>query len=144
MVPEGDNSSALLLCAGICKTRFSRTQPFSVSPKPALSSEGGTMSTTASAEPKISPEFAAGVRDFMLMGIENEIPKTMAVIGAVPDGKRDWKPDPSARSGWDLAWHLACEDVLFLDQIVEGKFAFPDTRYDKEKPATSADLATWY
>src|SRR3954462_5959272 len=102
------------------------------------------MSTTASAEPKVSPEFAAGVRDFMLMGIENEIPKTMAVIAAVPDAKRDWKPDPSARSGWDLAWHLACEDVLFLDQIVEGKFAFPDARYDKEKPANSADLAVWY
>ena len=75
------------------------------------------MSTTAPAGPKISPEFAAGVRDFMLMGIENEISKTMAVIAAVPDAKRDWKPDAASRSAWDLAWHLACEDVLFLDQI---------------------------
>lgn len=102
------------------------------------------MSTTAAAEPKVSPEFAAGVRDFMLMGIEQEIPKTMAVIAAVPDAKREWKPDAASRNAWDLAWHLACEDVLFLDQIVEGKFAFPDSRYDKEKPSTSADLATWY
>src|SRR5438874_8754958 len=102
------------------------------------------MSTTASAEPKVSPEFAAGVRDFMLMGIEQEISKTMAVIAAVPDAKRDWKPDAAARSAWELAWHLACEDVLFLDQIAEGKFDFPDKRYDKEKPATSADLAARY
>ena len=102
------------------------------------------MSTTASAEPKVSPEFAMGSREFTLMAIENEIPKTMAVIAAIPDAKREWKPDPASRNAWDLAWHLACEDVLFLHQTAEGKFGFPDTRFDKEKPTTSADLAIWY
>ena len=102
------------------------------------------MSTTAAAEPKVSAEFAVGVRDLTLMGIEQEIPKTMKVIAAVPDSKRDWKPDPASRSAWELAWHLACEDVIFLVQTVEGKFAFPDARFDKEKPATTAELAVWY
>jgi len=91
-----------------------------------------------------SPEYAAGVREFVLMGIEQEIPKTMKVIAAVPDGKRDYKPDPKARSAWDLAWHLASEDVIFLLQTTEGKFAFPDPRFEKEKPKTTAELATWY
>ena len=102
------------------------------------------MSTTASAEAKVSPEFAVGTREFVLMGIEAEIPKTMAVIAAVPDAKRDWKPDPASRSAWDLAWHLASEDVIFLVQTTEGKFAFPDTRFDAQKPNTSAELAIWY
>src|SRR6478736_5157387 len=101
------------------------------------------MSTTAT-EPKTSTDFAVGMRDFALMGIEQEIPKTMAVIAAVPDAKRDWKPDPASRSGWDLAWHLASEDVIFLLQTTEGKFAFPDTRFEKDKPNTSAELAIWY
>jgi uncharacterized damage-inducible protein DinB len=91
-----------------------------------------------------SPEFAAGVREFILMGIEQEIPKTMKVIAAVPDAKKDYKPDPKARSAWELAWHIASEDVLFLLSITEGKFAFPDTRLDSEKPKTTADLAEWY
>ncbi|MDP9267720.1 MAG: DinB family protein [Acidobacteriota bacterium] len=101
------------------------------------------MSTTA-AETKTSPEFAAGVREFTLMGIEQEIPKTMKVIAAIPDAKRDWKPDPTSRSAWDLAWHLASEDVIFLVQTVEGKFNFPDPRFDAQKPNTSAELAEWY
>ncbi len=91
-----------------------------------------------------SPEFAAGVREFLLMGIEQEIPKTMKVIAAVPDGKKDYKPDPKARSAWDLAWHIASEDVIFLLAITEGKFAMPDTRFESQKPKTTADLAQWY
>src|SRR4051812_115963 len=102
------------------------------------------MSNTATAEPKVSREFAVGMRDFALMGIEQEIPKTMKVIAAIPDAKRDWKPDTTSRSAWDLAWHLASEDVIFLVQTVEGKFAFPDPRFDAQKPNTSAELATWY
>ncbi len=91
-----------------------------------------------------SPEFAAGVREFLLMGIENEIPKTMKVIAAVPDGKKDYKPDPKARNAGDLAWHIAQEDVIFLLAITEGKFAMPDTRFEKQRPAKMADMAEWY
>jgi uncharacterized damage-inducible protein DinB len=91
-----------------------------------------------------SPEFAAGVREFLLMGIEQEIPKTMKVIAAVPDAKKDYKPDPKARSAGDLAWHIANEDVIFLLAITEGKFAMPDTRFEKERPAKMADMAEWY
>ena len=50
----------------------------------------------------LTPEFAAGAREMMLQSIEREVPTTMKVIAAVPDAKRDWKPDPKARSAWDL------------------------------------------
>ena len=92
----------------------------------------------------LTPEFAAGVREMMLQSIEREVATTMKVIAAVPDAKRDWKPDPKARSAWDLAWHIASEDVVFLECITELKFKLPDPRFDKEKPANSADLAAWY
>src|SRR2546423_6914004 len=98
------------------------------------------MSTTAPAEPKTSPEFAVGVREFLLAAVEQEVPKTKNVIAAVPDSKASWKPDEKARCAGDLAWHIASEDVIFLEQIAEGKFAFPDHRYEKERPKTTAEM----
>jgi uncharacterized damage-inducible protein DinB len=102
------------------------------------------MSTTAPAEPKTSVEFAAGVREFLLQAVESEIAKTANVIKAVPDAKAGWKPDEKSRSAGDLAWHIASEDVIFLEQIAEGKFQFPDPRFEKERPKTSAEMAQWY
>lgn len=100
------------------------------------------MSTTTQAAP--STDFAVGFREAMLQNLAFEIAITKKVIAAVPDAKHDWKPDPKARTAWELAWHIASEDVIFLDQIAEGKFAFPDPRYDKEMPKTTAQLADWY
>ncbi|MBV9087568.1 MAG: DinB family protein [Acidobacteriaceae bacterium] len=91
-----------------------------------------------------SPEFLAAYRDILLYSIENELPHTKRVIESVPDAKRDYRPDPKARSAGDLAWHLASDDVIFLEAISELKFHFPDTRYDNERPTTTAALTQWY
>jgi len=91
-----------------------------------------------------SPEFAAAYRDAVLHSIENEIGITRRVLEAVPDNKRDFKLDPKARPAGDLAWHIASDDVIFLDAIAEMKFNFPDTRYDKQRPTTSAAVGEWY
>ena len=95
-------------------------------------------------QPGITPELAAAYREIMCQGLLNECDITKKVLAAVPDAKRDYRPDPKARTAWELAWHIAKEDVLFLDQIAEGKFTMPDTRYDKETPKTIAELVTWY
>jgi uncharacterized damage-inducible protein DinB len=95
-------------------------------------------------QPGITPEFAAAYCQILCEGLLNEIEITKKVLAAIPDGKRDYRPDPKARTAWELAWHIASEDVLFLEQIAEGKFTFPDPRYDKEKPNNVADLVTWY
>jgi uncharacterized damage-inducible protein DinB len=94
--------------------------------------------------PGMTPEFAAAYREMMCEGLMNEFETTKKVLAAIPDAKRDHRPDPKARTAWELAWHIASEDVLFLEQITEGKFTFPDARYDKEKPSTVADLVAWY
>ena len=56
--------------------------------------------------------------------LENESKTTAKVLAAVPDDKRDYKPDPKSRSAWEIAKHLATSDVWFLDSIIQGKFNF--------------------
>lgn len=92
----------------------------------------------------ITPDFATAYRDLALTSFESEVPVTRRVLEAVLDSKHDYRPDPKARTAWELACHIAKEDVLFLDQIAEGRFNFPDTRYDAQLPKTSEDLSAWY
>jgi uncharacterized damage-inducible protein DinB len=89
-----------------------------------------------------TPEFAMAYRDVMLMGLENEMKATQRVLAAIPDEKRDYRPDPNARSAWELAWHLAAADVQMLDEVADRKFSM-EPRFTEE-PKTSAELATWY
>ena len=95
-------------------------------------------------KPGMTPELAAAYREIICEGLLNECETTKKVLAAVPDAKRDYRPDPKARTAWELAWHIAKEDVLFMDQIAEGKFTMPDPRYDKETPKTIAEMVTWY
>jgi uncharacterized damage-inducible protein DinB len=100
------------------------------------------MSTGTS--PALTPEFAAGYRELVLQGLTQELETTKRVLGCVLDNNRDYRPDPKARTAWELAWHIAKEDVLFLEQISEGKFTYPDPRHDREEPKNVADLVAWY
>jgi uncharacterized damage-inducible protein DinB len=90
-----------------------------------------------------TPEFALAYREMILQSFANEVEITKKVIAAIPDAKRDYRPDPNARTAWDLAWHLASTDVQFLDGIADMKFTMeaPD---ETDKPNTAADLVTWY
>jgi len=89
-----------------------------------------------------TPEFAVAYRDTMLMGLTNELQATKKVLAAIPDAKRDYKPDPNARTARELAWHLASADVQMLDETADRKFVM-EPRF-KDEPATSAELASWY
>jgi uncharacterized damage-inducible protein DinB len=89
-----------------------------------------------------SKEFAAAYRDMMVQNLLQEMATTKKVLAAVPDNKRDYRPDPKARTAGELAWHVASVDVQFLEEIPEGKFTM-EPRF-KEQPKTSAELADWY
>ncbi len=89
-------------------------------------------------------DFPVAYRQMMLDGLTQELEITKKVIGAVPDAQRDWRPDPKARTAWELAWHIAMEDVIFLEQIAELKFAFPDDRYKSQEPKSIAEMVAWY
>lgn len=77
---------------------------------------------------------------------EGEFPQTCRVIAAVPNDKRDYKPDAKSRTGWEVACHLAAGDLWFLDSILAGSFAWDpaiDTNAQKNFK-DSAALAAMY
>jgi uncharacterized damage-inducible protein DinB len=86
-----------------------------------------------------TPEFVLGYRALMLDGLDGEVEITKRVLAAIPEGKRDYRPDPNART----AWHMANSDVQFLDAIADLKFNMPPPQ-PSDKPKTVAELVTWY
>ena len=91
----------------------------------------------------LTPDFAAGFCQVMLDGVTRELEITKKVLAAIPDAKSGYRPDPNARSAWELGWHLANSDVQFLDGIADLKFAM-DTPEADDKPKTVAELVSWY
>jgi uncharacterized damage-inducible protein DinB len=100
------------------------------------------MSAPQPAQPSLSPEFAIGLREVAVEGLTREMEATKKVIAAIPEDKRDYRPDPKARTAWELAWHLASCDVQMADEVADLKFNM-EPRF-KEEPKTVAELVTWY
>ena len=90
-----------------------------------------------------TPEFVQGYSAMMLDGLSREVETTKKVLAAIPEGKRDYRPDPNARTAWELGWHLANTDVQFMDGIADLKFVM-GARPENEKPKTVAELVEWY
>ena len=72
--------------------------------------------------------------------IQSEWMTTVKVLEAIPEGNKNWKPDPKARSAWELAQHLAESDVWFLDSVLKGQFG----EQSPSGASTVAELAAWY
>jgi uncharacterized damage-inducible protein DinB len=71
---------------------------------------------------------------------ESEYEATCKVLEAVPDAKRDYKPDEKSRTAWELAVHLATADVWFLESIVNHAFPW-DPESDKKAQAMFGNTA---
>lgn len=97
----------------------------------------------ATAETAVTPEFALGYRDMLLQVLADEVQTTKKVLSAIPENKKEYRPDPNARTAWELAWHLANSDVQFLNGIADGRFSF-ETPDDEHKPHTVLQLVAWY
>lgn len=89
----------------------------------------------------LTPEFALGYRAILLDGIMREAETTKKVIAAIPDAASSFKPDPSARTAKELAWHIANTDVQFMDGIADLNFKMETP---ENKPQTSAEVVAWY
>src|SRR5262245_49058359 len=76
--------------------------------------------------------------------IESEVPTTAKVIGAVPEDRKDYKPDEKSRSAWELAKHIATGDVSFLDGIIKGSFVFDPNEPEPPGLNTIQDLVAFY
>jgi uncharacterized damage-inducible protein DinB len=93
--------------------------------------------------PAPTPEFVMGYSAMMLDGFSRELEITKKVLAAIPEDKRDYRPDPHARTAWELGWHLANTDVQFLNGIADLKFTMASPP-EAEKPKTVAELVAWY
>ena len=84
-------------------------------------------------------EQAAFTAHMFTDGLEREYEITRKVLAAVPEGKRDYRPDENARTAFDLATHIATSDVWFLQGIEKGEFGPPlDVKKSKSAPARKA------
>jgi uncharacterized damage-inducible protein DinB len=70
----------------------------------------------------MTPEQAKAAAEMLATVWEGEFAATCAVLAAVKDDNRDYKPDPKSRTAWQLATHLAQADIWFMDSVIKGAF----------------------
>jgi uncharacterized damage-inducible protein DinB len=89
----------------------------------------------------MTPEFAAGLRDFLLGALDGEVPATKKVIAAIPEDQLEYVPDPKATPALKLAFHTVASEIWFFDAVAAGAFGdFPSG----EPPATPAAVIAWW
>ena len=89
----------------------------------------------------MTPENAKFLTQVMGQQLQTEWMSTYKVIAAVPDDKKDFKPQANSRSAWDLAHHIAIADVGFLHAIAANDFKVFPAKTDAK---TIPELADWY
>lgn len=93
-------------------------------------------------EDTMTPEFAAGLREAYCSGFELEVPVTRKVVAAILESGKEHRPDPKARTAFELAHHIVTSEIQMLDEIADGAFSMEEKV--KEKPTTVAGLLELY
>ncbi len=88
-------------------------------------------------------EEAARYLQLTLPALEQEHKFTTRVIEAVPAEKGSYCPEPCSRTAFDLAWHIAATDCMFLDAASSAQFDFSKSKRP-ESIKNPADVAKWY
>jgi uncharacterized damage-inducible protein DinB len=89
----------------------------------------------------MKPDHAKTVAEVIGQNLQGEWMHTYKAIAAVPDARKDYKPETNSRSAWELAHHIAICDVGFLEAVAANSFAgFPAKCEAKD----IAGLADWY
>lgn len=89
----------------------------------------------------MNPEFAAGLRDFLLQSLDSEVAATTKVILAMPEDKPDYAPDPKATPALKLAFHIVASEIWFFESVANGVFG----EFPGEVPATTpAGVVAWW
>jgi hypothetical protein len=61
---------------------------------------------------------ARTIADFLIADFENEMQTTLRVIGAVPKGQLDYRPDPKSKTRLGLVRHITLEDEWLLNSVL--------------------------
>ena len=87
---------------------------------------------------------AKTVADFLTADFENEMQTTLRVLGAVPNGDLDYRPDPKSKTALALVRHIALEDEWLLNCIANGEFTPPPDDSDACGIMNPADAVARY
>ena len=89
----------------------------------------------------MNAEQAKAVAEVIGQNLQGEWMHTYKAINALPEAKKDYKPETNSRTAWDLAHHIAICDVGFLHAVAANSFSvFPAKCDAKSIP----ELADWY
>lgn len=94
----------------------------------------------------MTPQQAKAVAEYFATLMDQEGKTTTKVLTAVPNDRRDYKPDPKSRTAWELARHVATGDLWFIDSICNASFVW-DPEFEKNAMAgldTMDDVVGFY
>jgi uncharacterized damage-inducible protein DinB len=89
---------------------------------------------------QLQPEQALFMLNAMLPSFEREHQTTVQVMQAVPADKAEYRPEPIAKSAYELAWHIAASENRFLGGIAAGEFDFTSP----ERVKTMPEVIEWH
>src|SRR3954467_6033461 len=94
----------------------------------------------------MTADHAKAIAAYFAGMMENESTTTTKVLKAVPNDRRDYRPDEKSRTAWELATHLATADLWFIDSICDGGFVWdPDGEKNvKAGLQTTDDVVEFY
>ena len=72
----------------------------------------------------MTADHAKAIADYFATMFDKESANTLKVLRAVPNDRRDYKPDEKSRTAWELATHLVGSDLWFLDSVCDAVFVY--------------------
>lgn len=89
---------------------------------------------------------AKAIADYFATMFDRESANTLKVLRAVPNDRRDYKPDEKSRTAWELATHLVGSDLWFLDCICDAVFVYDPEAENKRTAGldTVDDIVEFY
>ena len=97
------------------------------------------MATTTSV-PALTPQAAAGLREFLIGSLTSETAATRNVILAITNPQ--FKLDDKSSTAIERAQHIVSVEVQFVEEIAEGEFKM-EPRYTN-LPSDPKALVAWY
>ena len=94
----------------------------------------------------MTADHAKAIGDYFADIFDQEGANTVKVLRAVPNDRRDYKPDEKSRTAWEIATHIAGSDLWFLDSVCDATFVY-DPEVENKRTAglnTIDDVVEFY
>jgi uncharacterized damage-inducible protein DinB len=90
----------------------------------------------------LEPDHALAILHFNLPFLQREHETTKKIIVAIPEDKASYRPDPIAKTAFDLAAHIAGAEHMFLSGVGSSDFDYSLSKRP-ESVETIADIRRW-